>query len=153
MECRMSAKSQNEFAAICKKNKWKCTVQRLAVYDFVHDNHSHPDVDMVWSHIRRTAPTVTRESTYRILNELADNGILNRLDHIERARYDSHIEPHGHFICEKCGRILDFQLPQDLNVVPFVPGCEVRQTELRVTGICDGCRLSDGTSYPQKGVF
>ena len=100
----MQATRQQEFSKICRDAGWKCTSQRLAVYDFLADNLSHPDVDTVWAAVRSTQPAITRESVYRILNEFAAKGIIRRMDHIDSARYDSRTGAHGHFICEKCGR-------------------------------------------------
>ncbi len=128
-----------ELKEICRKNGLKCTPQRLAVYEFIHSNLSHPNVDTVWSAVRKNLPSVTRESIYRILNEFSNIGILNRLDQIERARYDSQTSLHGHFICEKCGNIFDFDLPEKkmLSHIP-VPG-KAHHWEYRVVGICEDC--------------
>jgi len=129
-----------EFTAICRRNNWKCTIQRRAVYGFMRGNLSHPGVDTVWNHVRETAPTVTRESVYRILNEFSQCGILNRLDHIENARYDSRTDSHGHFVCEQCGTIIDFDLSQKMTVPDDAVKGEIRQIELRISGICSKCR-------------
>ncbi len=93
------------FQEICRK---QCTAQRLAVFEYVHDNYDHPDVDDVWRGVKGALPSVTRESIYRILNEFTDHGLLQRLDHVASARYDCQVGPHGHFLCTRCGQIQDF---------------------------------------------
>ena len=131
------------FAHICRHFKWKCTPQRLAVYECVRHDHCHPDVDSVWAAVRSKLPTVTRESVYRILNEFAAHNLIWRLDHVSSARYDSNTMPHGHFICENCGSIADFAL--DDNLAAFagnVPGL-VRHMEIRFTGLCEKCKTDD----------
>ena len=112
----MGKEKYPEFLDICREAGWKCTSQRLAVYEFLRNNLTHPDVDTVWTAVRITQPAITRESVYRILNEFAAKGIIRRMDHIDSARYDSRTGAHGHFICEKCGEISDFNWPEGAAV-------------------------------------
>lgn len=135
----MTPERHQTFLNICRSVGWKCTSQRLAVYDFLCDNRMHPDVDTVWSAVRQTLSAITRESVYRILNELSNKNIISRLDHIENARYDSRTLPHGHFICEKCGVITDFDLSKGEHFpLVNVPG-KVHHLEFRAVGICEHC--------------
>jgi len=133
-----SARTFEEITAICRQAGWKCTSQRAAVYEYICDNLAHPDVDQVWAAVRGKLPSVTRESVYRILDEFAREGVIRRLDQISRARYDSLTGPHGHFICERCGKIVDFELPGDV-CIPKTPYGKVRHVELRLNGICADC--------------
>lgn len=135
----MKDQTYQEFEAICRENGWKCTSQRFAVYDFVRENLTHPDVNTVWTQVKKNSPAITRESVYRILNEFVESGIIYRLDHVTSACYDSQTEPHGHFICENCGKILDFSMPSGLTLPTNAVTGKVRHIELRVTGICDQC--------------
>ena len=138
---KMDARKQEVFAAFCKKFGWKCTPQRLAVYNCIHGNRKHPDVDSIWAEVKSKLPTVTRESVYRILNEFAGHGLIWRLDHITGARYDSNTTPHGHFICEECGAIADFSLeldPEKFAGQLEIPGV-IKHMEMRFTGLCPEC--------------
>ena len=89
--------------------------------------------------VRKTVPTVTRDSVYRILNEFADLGLITRLDALSSARYDMVLGPHAHFICEVCGSITDYPLPSEQPIPEGMPR-ERHHLELRVTGVCDKCR-------------
>ncbi len=145
----MDQRKYQKFVEICRENGWKCTAQRIAVYDSVCDNLNHPGVDDLWKQIRKDLPSVTRESVYRILNEFAEQGIIQRLDRIENARYDSQTGPHGHFICECCGAITDFQLPgQAVFPVTDIPG-KLRHIELRVGIICNKCNATHPAKTPR----
>lgn len=134
-----SSENHSDFLNICHKNGWKCTSQRLAVYEFLQNNLTHPDVDTVWHAVRGRLPAVTRESIYRILNEFAGKGMIRRLDHIDSARYDSRTEPHGHFLCEKCGRIFDFSWPEGVMLPEKLREKTLSHMEIRLVGICDRC--------------
>ena len=136
----MNVSKQEAFTRLCKRFHWKCTPQRLAVYNCVADNTTHPDVDSIWQAVREKLPTVTRESVYRILNEFAAHGVIWRLDSVSSARYDSNTAAHGHFICECCGAIRDFMLniPPETVVPDDIPGT-IKHMEMRVTGLCPDC--------------
>ena len=141
-----------EFLNLCRKIGWKCTSQRLAVYKFLQGNHTHPDVETVWSAVRSTLPTITRESVYRILNEFVEAGIIGRLDHIDNARYDSRMGAHGHFICGQCGEILDFDWPEGTAIPSEMLSRSVSHMEIRIVGICQRCTpATDGAVPPGKG--
>jgi len=126
------------FPAFCREHGLKCTAQRLAVFAAVRDSRSHPSVDETLALVRKTVPTVTRDSVYRILNEFASLGLLSRMDALPSARYDTCMEPHAHFICEACGKITDYPIPKGLTLPSGMPK-EQHHVELRVTGLCPTC--------------
>ncbi len=141
-----------DFPEFCRQNGWKCTSQRVAVYEFLQGNLTHPDVDTVWGAVRRRLPAITRESVYRILNEFADKGLIARLDHIDHARYDSRTGAHGHFLCSRCGGISDFDWPPGLAVPPEMQQRNLIHMELRLVGICPRCAAAAaaGGSLPER---
>jgi len=126
------------FPAFCREHGLKCTAQRLAVFAAIRDSRSHPSVDETLAEVRKTVPTVTRDSVYRILNEFAALGLLARMDALSSARYDTWTGPHAHFICEVCGSITDYPIPKGLALPKGMPR-EQHHVELRVTGVCSGC--------------
>jgi len=131
-----------EFREFCKTQGWKCTPQRLVLYTFMRGNVTHPSVDEAWQFAKKTIPAITRESVYRILNEFASAHLIDRLDKIECAHYDSRTVPHGHLVCEKCGEIRDFKLAQQINIPEEIPAAECRHIEVRISWICPKCRSS-----------
>ncbi len=132
-------KEKREFQALCHEHGCKCTVQRYAVYTFMRGNRSHPDVNAIWEGVRRDLPYITRESVFRILNEFAEFGIIGRLDKIEDARFDGRGSDHGHLICEKCGSIIDFELPKALQNFGTPGDFHTKHIELRIIGLCAKC--------------
>ena len=131
--------TSDAFPAFCREHGLKCTAQRLAVFNAVRLSRRHPLVDEMLAEVRKTVPTVTRDSVYRILNEFADLGLITRLDALSSARYDTVLGPHAHFICEVCGSITDYPLPSEQPIPEGMPR-ERHHLELRVTGVCDKCR-------------
>lgn len=141
--------TEREFPAFCRAHGLKCTAQRLAVFAVVCKRACHSDVDGTWAAVRKTVPTITRESVYRILNEFADLGILVRLDALAAARYDTDVGPHAHFICEACGVISDYPMPSGFALPSDMPP-ERHHLELRVTGLCPRC-AKKGQKTKSKG--
>ena len=135
----MTAKDESAFREICRKNGWRFTRQRFAVYAFVRANRTHPGVDDVLNAVRRRMPQLTRESVFRILCDFADAGLIARLDHLPVARFDSSTASHGHFICRKCGKIVDFDLPKGIDFKLPEKGAQLDFAELRVSGVCARC--------------
>jgi len=138
-------KLQEDFKVLCQKQGWKCTPQRFAVYEYIKGNQTHPDVNSIWEHLRPQMPSITRESVFRILNELADCNVICRMDKIINARFDGNATNHGHLICERCGKIIDLELPE--SITNFTPGgaFTIRHMELRLSGLCPKC-TSETTS-------
>ncbi len=139
----------DEFPAFCRAHGLKCTAQRLAVFAAVRMSTEHPSVDATWAAVRKQVPTITRESVYRILNEFAALGILSRLDALPAARYDTWLGPHAHFVCEKCGKVIDYPLPDGMALPKGMPA-ERHHVELRVSGLCDACRGKSKLQTNQK---
>ncbi len=132
-------KTLQEFQQLCHAHGCKCTPQRFAVYSFIHGNLTHPDVNCIWEHVRKAIPNITRESVFRILSEFANFGIIGRMDKIIDARFDGRPTNHGHLICEGCGAIVDFDLPESLKSFEVPGKFQLNHIELRVSGLCAKC--------------
>lgn len=132
-----------EFRELCQAHGCRCTPQRLEVYSYMKDNRSHPDVNRIWGKVSRSIPTITRESVFRILMELAEFGVINRMDKITDARFDGRVYDHGHLICERCGSVVDFDLPPVPLLSLDMHGFTTRHTELRISGLCESCAAAD----------
>jgi len=130
--------TREAFPAFCRAHGLKCTAQRMAVFDAVRLSTRHPSVDETWETVKKQIVTITRDSVYRILNEFAALGLLTRLDALSAARYDTWMGPHAHFICEACGAIVDYPLPEGLSLPTGMPR-ERHHIELRVSGLCGKC--------------
>lgn len=133
-----------EFRILCQTQGCRCTPQRFAVYSYMKDNRTHPDVNRIWKNISRSIPSITRESVFRILMELADFAVINRMDKISDARFDGRVSDHGHLICERCGSVMDFDLPEKTFFPRDMPGFTTKHMELRISGLCASCSAAAG---------
>jgi len=81
-------------------------------------------------------------TTYATLNELSRHGIIKMLqfDKMED-RYDGNLEEHINLICERCKKILDYNVPTtvDPRRVMKKTGFSITDTRLEYYGYCRDC--------------
>lgn len=109
-----------QFKLICSQSGIKRTMQRYVVFEAVYGNHSHPTVDDIYKLVSKKVPMIKMESVYRILSDFEKAGIVEHVGIPGIMRYEYKCEPHGHFVCTKCGKIVDVEntpvpLPKELT--------------------------------------
>ena len=122
----------------------RSTQQYRLVAELMRDNMEHPSADEVYMLAREQAPNISRDTVYRNLNRLADEGRITRLtmptgpDH-----FDSVTERHTHFLCRSCNRVFDTPVAYDDaldGAVKGMPGFEAEWHRLILVGNCPECR-------------
>ena len=121
----------------------KYSRQREAVLVYLRSTKSHPTAEQVYQKIREEFPKISLGTVYRNLNLLADCGEILRLncgDGVEH--FDATTTPHNHFICRRCGQVIDLEADWDFELdtkmdVEF-PG-KIEGHEIYFYGICKKC--------------
>ena len=139
MKTETADKDMEAFRQLCRAHGCKCTPQRYAVYRYIYGNSQHPDVNTVWGHVGHEIPGITRESVFRILCEFAEFGVIGRVTKLSETRFDGRAGDHGHMIFERCGAIIDFDLPEDVKGVNVLDGFLPKHMELQISGLCAKC--------------
>lgn len=123
----------------------KYSRQRSAVLNYLRSVTSHPTAEHVYQAIREEFPKISLGTVYRNLNLLADQGKILRLncgDGVDH--FDAVIEPHNHFICRRCGQVLDLPLVSmeavDRQAEELCDG-HVEGHELYFYGKCNSCLM------------
>lgn len=89
----------------------KYSRQREAIKHYLASTAEHPTADDVYMHVKKDFPNISLGTVYRNLNLLADIGEAVKITPPNGAdRFDGHTEPHNHFFCTRCGRLLDVHL-------------------------------------------
>lgn len=97
----------------------KYSRQRESIKHFLSETNNHPTADEVYLHVKKQFPNISLGTVYRNLNLLTDLGEAVKIATPDGGdRFDGHIEPHNHFLCKKCGRLLDLKL--DMNSIEEV---------------------------------
>ncbi|MCR5417550.1 MAG: transcriptional repressor [Lachnospiraceae bacterium] len=85
--------------------------QRDAIYAFLMTRKDHPTADVVYSHLRKDFPNISLGTVYRNLTLLSEIGQIRRLrlgDGVDH--FDADITPHYHFLCSRCGSVIDLKM-------------------------------------------
>lgn len=135
--------SMETMKTACRNAGVKCTHQRMEIYKEVVRNPVHPDAETVFRHVRDRMPTISLDTVYRTLWLFRDLGLVITLgEAYDRTRFDANLAPHHHFICGKCGKIVDFQSKEldELKLSAHVEKLgEVRISQVIVHGVCVDC--------------
>jgi len=86
---------------------------------------------------------LNRVTVYRILDLLAEKGIVNRVSFGEGVRHFCVGGHHGHFHCTGCNEVLcidNSALQFDANSVGRTLSLEVSSVDLHLEGLCERCR-------------
>lgn len=115
--------------------------QREMILTCLRGTTAHPTADMIYQALKPENPKLSLGTVYRNLNQLADDGYIMRLPfHVER--YDANTQPHLHFYCDNCGRVLDLhvEMPDsDYDAMEQQTGFHITRENRIYYGICVEC--------------
>jgi Fur family peroxide stress response transcriptional regulator len=133
-----------ELFAIFRKNGYKATTQRLAIYKFIVTRKDHPSADQIYQALKNDYPTISLGTVYKTLDLLEKLGLLQKLKFNEdRVRYDPDMELHINMVCSKCGQIYDYKaenLKQLWNLIISDIGIKSLGQRIDLYYECDDCR-------------
>ncbi|MDR1573481.1 MAG: transcriptional repressor [Clostridiales Family XIII bacterium] len=112
---------------------------RIHVLRYLEKHRNHPTADRIYKALRPDLPSLSRASVYNSLSALERTGLIRPLTmNGDELRYDASVEDHGHFCCEACGAICDFDLaPAE---APFrLEGFLAKRRDVLVFGLCPRC--------------
>ncbi len=127
----------------------KKTQQRETILNIFLSSESHLNVDELIDRVRATDSSIGNSTVYRTVNILLECGVAQQVRlrddvrHIEPVRQDEH---HDHFICEECGRTLEFfdaTLELTQNTVSSRYGFKATRHSLKIFGICRECQRKE----------
>ena len=124
----------------------KYSRQREIIKDFLMTRHDHPTADVVYMNVRQMYPNISLGTVYRNLTLLADIGEIRRLrvgDGVDH--FDADISPHYHFICNRCGAVIDLDMENIAGIRDIAnrnfDGC-IQGYIAYFYGICPDCKNS-----------
>jgi len=117
--------------------------QRIKVLEYLTNNQCHPTVDQIFRDLQGEIPTLSKATIYNSLKLFLEAGLIRAVK-IEdnETRYDIITEAHGHFKCEECGTISNFQIDIDSIVTGELSGFKVVDRNMYFKGICQKCLLN-----------
>jgi len=143
MRSKNTEEMLNLFRAKCKANGLSMTPQRLAIYKALIESTDHPSAENIYTLVRASFPDIAIDTVYRTLSTFSDIDIIHVVEgYGEAKRYDPDTEPHHHFRCTHCNKIVD--LYDDHIEKPKIPNSlrkkyNVSNVKVILEGACDGC--------------
>lgn len=122
----------------------RTTKQKRVILDILQNTDTHPTADWVYQEARKVLPDISLGTVYRNLNLLRDLGKIQELNYGSgQSRYDGNASNHYHFVCEKCKRVLDLELP----LMEYLDeqlgkdyGLKVSHHRMEFYGLCQTCQ-------------
>lgn len=118
--------------------------KRDAILTCLRKTTEHPSAEWVYSQLKQEIPDLSLGTVYRNLSLFKEQGLITSLGTVKGVeRFDANTDPHVHYICTGCGRVLDLhqiRVPEELNQAAATDsGGEVTGCQLTFTGVCGQC--------------
>ncbi len=126
----------------------KNTKQRSVILSIINNSNNHLDAYEIYDMAKREINNISLGTVYRNLCQLERHGMVISIVVNGVKHYDK-VVPHHHFICKRCGKIIDvFDL--DVPVVSMYQNNIVTDYELVLKGICIDCQKEDKNGIKRK---
>jgi Fur family peroxide stress response transcriptional regulator len=123
-----------------KEHDIKPSTIRIKVLDYLLNNRIHPTVDDIYTNLLNDVPTLSKTSIYNTLDLFLEKGLVNVVALNEKElRYDIDTDYHGHFKCEKCGKVYDFPITAKILNIDALEGFTINDKNIHLYGICKKC--------------
>jgi Fur family transcriptional regulator, peroxide stress response regulator len=101
---------------------FRCTPQRLAVYDYLTRAAHHPTAEDVYHAVRSVIPKISLATVYKALEALVVAGMAAKVTTgtaagDTSARYDARRDLHYHFRCLRTGAVHDLPTQFDPGLI------------------------------------
>ncbi|HET9530748.1 MAG TPA: transcriptional repressor [Blastocatellia bacterium] len=120
------------------------TRQREVVLQVVRESQGHLTAAEVFEAARKRLPTISQATVYNSLRYLKEAGLLSEITFGNAAsRYDCETSRHDHAICTRCGMLVDFDLPETIELMRAAARkSRFKPESIRLTllGLCPNCR-------------
>ena len=120
--------------------------KREAILSALRGTKSHPSAEWVYQTLKPTLPDLSLGTVYRNLALFRQQGVIQSVGVVNgQERFDADTSLHHHFVCERCGSVLDLDFRQEQEdswdqAVSEQYGFKTLRHELIFYGICKTCQ-------------
>lgn len=116
---------------------------RLKVLAYLSECHTHPTVEEIFAALSPEIPSLSKATIYNALHTFVEAGLVREIDiDIDAQHYDIILEDHGHFKCQSCGKIYNFNIDFDQLTVDGLQAFQVNKKDVYFSGLCPGCQTN-----------
>lgn len=125
--------------------------KRDAILQCLRETTEHPSAEQIYARLKPEIPDLSLGTVYRNLAQFRrENTVVSVGTVGGQERFDGNTTPHDHFICNRCGAVLDLApltLPDGaLRQVQEQIGAEISGFRLNYFGLCSRCKTAEDKS-------
>jgi len=133
-----------KYVKLLKENSIKITPQRLEILKYLDENRTHPTADQIYIELKEKNPSLSKTTVYNSVETLEKNDLIQSLSISgSESRYDFRNDMHHHFLCRKCGTIIDIDIECPNMGKMLRSGHKVEKVDGYFKGICKKCIKKD----------
>ena len=122
----------------------KKSKKRDAILGYLRGRTDHPSADQIFRSLKPALPELSLGTVYRNLGILVQEGQISSAGPVNgQERYEARTDRHSHFVCRRCGRMLDLNLPDLVRElygeIEYSMGCVPERHSLTISGLCPDC--------------
>ncbi len=119
--------------------------KRDAMLEVICSTNTHPTAEWIYNRLKSDYPNLSLGTVYRNLNLFKEQGLVVSVANVNgQERFDGNTSAHAHFVCTKCGRIIDVDCVGGSksfdNRIASMYDCEVDRHTITFYGTCSSCR-------------
>jgi Fur family peroxide stress response transcriptional regulator len=129
----------------------KHSKKRDEILAVIRSTACHPSASWVYEQLRPDIPALSLWTVYRNINLFREEGELASLGVVQgEERFDGRVDPHPHFVCSRCGKIIDMpEIPTEtlgsMGGLGKERGLKIEPRKTVFYGLCGDCQASEGS--------
>ena len=118
--------------------------QREVILETLKGVNTHPTAEELYELVNKKYPKISKSTVYRNINILVESNVIRKIKMLSGAdRFDYICKEHYHAICEKCGKVFDFDYSfnkEELKeIIKNQTGIMTDADNIAIYGICEEC--------------
>jgi Fur family peroxide stress response transcriptional regulator len=130
----------------------KRSKKRDEILALIQSTASHPSARWVYERLKPGIPALSLGTVYRNISVFREEGKLVSLGVVQgEERFDGRVESHPHFVCSRCGKVIDIpeisnEILEGMGKIGEERGLEIEPARTVFYGLCGDCRQEAGDS-------
>ena len=124
--------------------KYKRSKQRERIVELLGQTEIHPTADWLYQKLKKEFTSLSLGTVYRNLNILVEQKLIQKLPFGSTYdRYEAIKSPHYHLVCETCGCVKDFDMPQYTKInkqAQKMSDFSITRHRIDFFGTCEKCQ-------------
>lgn len=136
----------DRFREYLRNSHMPVTPQRIRIAGILFGTHRHVSAEEILDQLRAGGESIGKATVYRTLDLLVKAGLIREHDFGDGVR---RYEPrptrphHEHFVCTRCGKVIEFELMEVERLVTDVARLHRFRPvhhKMEIYGLCEECR-------------